>query len=156
MIPGSIEHEIVVGAPVEQAWGAVVEPGQISEWFADGVELDARPGGSGRYAFTDKATSHQQVVPLRVEAVEAPHRFVFRWDYPEGAEPDERNSVRVEFALEAEGSGTRLRVTESGFRELDRPEDEKLSYVDDHRKGWEIHLGRLRDHVAAHSGFDAG
>jgi uncharacterized protein YndB with AHSA1/START domain len=38
--------------------------------------------------FTDRATSQQATVRLRVESVEPPRRFAFRWDYPDGAVPD--------------------------------------------------------------------
>lgn len=54
-----------------------------------------------------------------------PHAFSFRWNHPEGTEPRERNSMLVEFTLTEEPGGTRLRVVESGMRELDWPEEER-------------------------------
>ena len=90
-------------------------------------------------------------VRLLVESVEPPHRFSFRWDYPDGAKADEGNSLRVEFTLTAEGPSTRLRVTESGFPALERPEDEKAAYADARTKGWDIHLASLRDYVSGQS-----
>lgn len=151
MIPNSIEREILIDAPVETVWSVVTEPDQIRQWFAEGVALDPRPGSAGTLTFIDQGSGHQHVVRLRVEAVEPPHLIAFRWDHPEGEEPSERNSLRVEFALAAEGDGTRLRVTESGFRELDRSEEDKASYVDDHRKGWDFYVPRLSDHASGQS-----
>ena len=34
-----IEREILIEAPVEVVWRAITEPDQISQWFADRVEL---------------------------------------------------------------------------------------------------------------------
>ena len=57
----------------------------------------------------------------RVVAVEPPTRFAYRWapfKDPGGEEPVEGNSTLVEFTLQPEGDGTRLRVVESGFASL--------------------------------------
>lgn len=143
MIPASIEHEILIQAPVETVWSVVTEPDQIRLWFSDTVELDLHPGSPGKLIFGDEANTDHHVARLRVESVERPHRFAFRWEHPEGEEPGEGNSMLVEFALVAEGTATRLRVTESGFREMVWSDDEKMSYIEDHRKGWEHHIGRL-------------
>ena len=43
-----IEREIVLPVPPEEAWEALTEPERLEEWFANEVELDARPGGDRR------------------------------------------------------------------------------------------------------------
>ena len=90
-------------------------------------------------------------VRLRVEAAEPPRRFAFRWDYPAGEQPHDGNSPLVEFTLTAAGTGTRLRVTESGFAALQRPEQDKAAYIDIHDKGWDAHLASLHDYVTRQS-----
>ncbi|HEX6522870.1 MAG TPA: SRPBCC family protein [Streptosporangiaceae bacterium] len=147
MIANAIEREIVIEAPAETVYRVITEPDQISQWFSDAATLDPRPGGEGMLIFEDRATSQRATVRLRVEAAEPPHRFAFRWDYPDGAEPHAGNSLLVEFTLIAEGAGTRLRVTETGFHALERPEQEKAAYYEAHDKGWDVHVGNLRDHV---------
>src|SRR5215469_10836588 len=122
MIPDAIEKEILIAAPVETVYRVITEPAQISQWFSDAAELDPVPGGEGRLTFEDRATSQRMAVRLRVEAADPPHRFAFRWDYPDGAQPHEGNAPLVEFTLTAEDAGTRLRVTESGFAALHKPE----------------------------------
>lgn len=151
MTPNAIERDIFIEAPAETVYRVLTEPDQIAQWFSDTAELDPRPGGDGRLTFEDRATSQRAVVRLRVEAAEPPHRFAFRWDYPEGAQPDEGNAPLVEFILTAEGTGTRLRVTESGFAALQRPAADKAGYLEAHTKGWELHLASLRDYVARQS-----
>jgi uncharacterized protein YndB with AHSA1/START domain len=151
MIPSAIEREILIEAPVEVVWGVVTEPDQISRWFSDAAEIDLRPGGEGTLTFNTKATNEHATVRLLVESVEPPHKFSFRWDYPAGAEPREGNSLHVEFTLIAEDGKTRLRVVESGFLKLERPEEEKAMYAEVHGKGWDAHLVSVRDYVAGQS-----
>jgi uncharacterized protein YndB with AHSA1/START domain len=151
MIPSVIEREILIEAPPEVVWGIVTEPGQVSQWFSDAADIDLRPGGEGTLTFGDRATTERVTVRLLVEAVEPPHRFVFRWDYPPGAQPREGNSLRVEFTLVGEGEKTRLRVAESGFAQLDRPEEERTASAEAHGQGWDAHLASLAGYVAGRS-----
>ena len=151
MIPDAIEKEILIDAPVETVYRVITEPAQISQWFSDAAELDPVPGGEGRLTFEDRATSQRMSVRLRVEAADPPRLFAFRWDYPDGEQPREGNSPLVEFTLTAVGTGTRLRVTESGLVALQKPEQEKAAYIDIHDKGWDAHLASLQDYVTRRS-----
>ena len=65
-----------------------------------------------------------------------------------GVQPHEGNAPLVEFTLAAEGVGTRLRVTESGFTSLDKPEQDRAAYIDTHDKDWDVHMASLRNYVA--------
>lgn len=142
MLPTVIAQEIVIDAPPELVWGVVTEPEQISQWYTDATELDLRPGGAGAFTWKEHGT-----VPLRVETVDKPSRFAFRWCYPEGAEPKTGNSIRVEFTLTAEGESTRLRVVETELAEVDWPEEQKAGYTEDHAAGWKRHFADLGDYV---------
>jgi uncharacterized protein YndB with AHSA1/START domain len=135
-----IEREILIDAPVDVVWRTVTEPDEISQWFADRVELVAEPGARGAMYFGDG----DEGGPLVVEVVEKPSRFSFRWNHPAGEEPTAGNSVLVEFTLVPEGSErTRLRVVESGLDLLPWPDVEKERYAEEHNGGWATFLGRL-------------
>jgi len=149
--PGIIEKEIVINAPVETVYRVITEPAQISQWFSDAADLDPAPGGEGTLTFEDRATSQRMTVRLVVKAAEPPHRFAFRWDHPEDERPHEGNSLLVEFTLTAEGAGTRLRVTESGFAALQRSGQDMTGYYEAHAKGWDAHLASLQGYVAGQS-----
>jgi uncharacterized protein YndB with AHSA1/START domain len=139
-----IEREVVIDAPVDVVWRTVTEPEQIRQWFADRVELDARPGGRGTLVFDNEDGDPVHTAPLVVEAVEAPTRFAFRWNHPAGETPAPGNSVLVEFTFHAESSErTRLRVMESGLDALSWPEADKSKYAEEHNEGWAHFLGRL-------------
>jgi uncharacterized protein YndB with AHSA1/START domain len=143
MVPQRIERDILIDAPVEVVWAVVTEPEHIRGWFSDAVELDLRPGG--------KAVLHWDEygrVAGRVERVEPPHFFSFRWVVHPGADIAEDNATLVEFSLRPEGDATRLTVVESGFRDLAGPEDEKQGHVDSHTRGWKAELGELEEYVA--------
>jgi uncharacterized protein YndB with AHSA1/START domain len=138
-MPGlAIEREILIEAPVEVVWRTITEPDQVSQWFADRVELVIEPGAQGYMGFGDQGG------PVVVEAVEPPARFSFRWNHPRGEEPVPGNSMLVEFTLTPEGDErTRLRVTETGHELRDWPDTEKQRYADEHQGGWGEYLGRL-------------
>jgi uncharacterized protein YndB with AHSA1/START domain len=142
MVPERIEREIVIDAPVEVVWSVVTEPEHISGWFSDSADLDLRPGGRAVLHWNDFGT-----VQGRVERVEPPHFFSFRWAVDPGRDIDEGTSTLVEFSLRAEQDSTRLTVVETGFQGLARPEDEKQRYFDSHRRGWELELGELGKYV---------
>jgi len=144
VVPRAIEKEVVIEAPLEVVWRLVTDPEQIRQWFADEAEVELRVGGNGRLRFKS-GDSYQ----LQVEALEPFRRFAFRWVQPEGSPARADNSMLVEFLLEPEGSGTRLRVVESGFDTIDWSDAEKTKYSEGHSRGWHVILGRLRDYASS-------
>ena len=103
-----IDREVVIEAPVEVVWRTITEPDQLSQWFADRVDLVVEPGARGYMEFGDQGG------PVVVVTVDPPIRLSFRWNFPRGEEPVAGNSMLVEFTLTPEGDErTRLRVTEA-------------------------------------------
>jgi uncharacterized protein YndB with AHSA1/START domain len=133
-----IDREILIEAPVEVVWRTITEPDQVSQWFADRVELVIEPGAQGYMEFGDQGG------PVVVEVVDPPTRFSFRWNYPPGDEPVAGNSMLVEFTLTPEGDKrTHLRVTERGHELRAWPDEEKQRYAGEHQEGWGDFLDRL-------------
>ncbi|MDT5024922.1 MAG: hypothetical protein QOE61_1348 [Micromonosporaceae bacterium] len=143
MVPSVIERDILIEAPVDVVWDVVTQPEQVDRWFSDEAEIDVRPGGEGSLSWQEYGT-----VRLRVEGVDRPHLFSFRWVYPEGEDPREGNSLLVEFTLTAEGQYTRLRVVERGLAELDWSDEQKAAYVQEHNRGWQVHFNDLLAYMA--------
>jgi uncharacterized protein YndB with AHSA1/START domain len=149
-----IEREIRIDAPIDVVWSVVTEPEQITRWFSDSAEFELQPGAEGTLTFRGSRKGSrpddsrpETVVNLRVERAEPPRYFSFRWDYPHGADPDESNAPLVEITLTADGEGTLLELVESGLRRPDRTDAENDRYVADHNRGWDHHLGLLREHA---------
>jgi uncharacterized protein YndB with AHSA1/START domain len=141
-----IEREVLIEAPAEVVWRTVTEPDQMSQWFADRVDLVVEPGEHGYMQFGDQGG------PVVVETVDPPTHFSFRWNHPSEEEPVAGNSMLVEFTLTREADGrTRLRVTESGHELREWPDAETQRYADEHRAGWGEFLDRLATVVVAAS-----
>src|SRR5690606_31681930 len=87
----------------------------VTSWWPDEADYVAEPGGAGEIVFHHQG---QRIVET-IEVVEAePYRlFSFRWTQPPGERAEPGNSYLVRFELEPAGRGTRLRMTETGFRE---------------------------------------
>ena len=149
MAPDRVEREILIDAPLEVVWAVITEPDHVSGWFSEAAEIDLRPGGE----MTLDWEGHR--VSGRVEQLDPPHRFSFRWIRGSGQEAREDNSTLVEFSLSADGEGTRLRVVETGFASLDWPEEDRARDAEEHRAGWELELDELREYLRRHEGTSA-
>ena len=143
VVPDRISREVVIDAPPDVVWAIVTEPRHVARWFSDEAEIELRPGGAMLLTWHGHGAYR-----AHVEAVEPPRRFAFRWLLREGFEPGEGTSTLVEFTLEPEGEGTRLRVVESGFERLAWAEDDKTRYADENARGWIRELDELRDYAA--------
>jgi uncharacterized protein YndB with AHSA1/START domain len=144
LMPGlMIDRDILIEAPAEVVWRTITEPAQMSQWFADQVDLVIEPGARGYLKFGDQGG------PVVVETVDPPARFSFRWNHPHGEEPVAGNSMLVEFTLTPEDAErTRLRVIETGHELRSWPDAEKQRYADEHLQGWGEFLDRLDTLVA--------
>jgi uncharacterized protein YndB with AHSA1/START domain len=148
MVTDQIEREVLIEAPVERVWELLTEAEYLGAWFGDaGAEIDLRPGGAMQLRWVKYGTTNG-----RVEVVERPHRFAYRWFSPDdlaasstaaGDGPLPGNSTLVEFTLAEEGGATRLRVVESGFAALGGTEARRTEQVDDHTSGWARELDEL-------------
>ncbi len=155
MAADSIEREILIGAPAEIVWRVITEPEQISRWFSDEAEVQARAGADGaliwRPGGRGGSPESEMTAPIRVVDAEPFRRFSFRWGHPQDAAPEEGNSALVEFSLTEEAGGTRLRVIESGINAVADDDEGRARYRESHEGGWERHLGELLDYVASNA-----
>ena len=144
MVPDRIEREITIDAPVDRVWEVITQAEHIGRWFGDaGAAIDLRPGGR----FTCSWSEHGTVNAI-VDRVDRPRVFSYRWARPVGAEVKPDNSTLVEFTLVSDGTGTRLRVVESGFRDLDLSDEERAKYAAGNMEGWKQELDELIGYVA--------
>jgi len=143
MVADRIEQEILIDAPPEVVWELVTDPEHVGAWFGDAAEIDLRPGGDAAFTWEEGGTFLG-----RVERIEPPRFFSYRWARPRDTPPAEGNSTLVEFTLTPDGDGTRLTVVESGFAALARSEDEKAQHLAENTRGWTVELDHLRDYAA--------
>ena len=68
-------REIELDAPREEVWAALTEAERLEEWFANDVELDARPGGDAVFRW-ENGEERRGVV----EELEEERRLALRWE----------------------------------------------------------------------------
>jgi uncharacterized protein YndB with AHSA1/START domain len=135
-IMDTITREITVNAARTRVWEVVTGAEHLGRWFGDaGAEVDLRPGGRLTLSWQEHGT-----VLGRVERVEAPEVFSFRWARGMHIEPAPGEETLVEFTLTEAADGTLLRVVESGFEGLTGDgEAHRTGNVE----GWKAELGEL-------------
>ena len=141
----SIVREIVVAAPVQRVWEVLTRPEFLPRWFtAETAEIDLRPGGSLVLRWAEHGTGL-----ARVERVDEPTLFSFRWALEPGVEPTPGEETLVEFTLAEKGDGTLLRVVESGFSALHRPAEKQEWHRERNVDGWRQVLEAIEKHFSA-------
>ncbi|WP_184788383.1 SRPBCC domain-containing protein [Phytomonospora endophytica] len=137
---GTIEREIHVDASPEVVFDVVSRPEHISEWWSDEATLD---DGIGELVWGERVDVQQ----FSVVTAEPPRLFAFRWAYPDGKFDAEAAALLVTFELTPSGTGTKLRMTESGFREMGWEAAKLEEMYNDHVTGWDHFVPRLGEYA---------
>lgn len=145
---GTIEREIYVDAPPETVFHVVSSPERIRDWWSAETDVEPVPGGAGTLTWRDESSGRVDVAPMTVVEVAPPIRFSFRWTHESGEVPGAANSTLVTFQLTPSGTGTLLRLTETGFRERGWEAAVLEQTYQQHESGWDFYLPRIAD-VAA-------
>jgi uncharacterized protein YndB with AHSA1/START domain len=105
----AIDRELETTASPDTVWKAVTDPERLGDWLEADVELDLRPGGSGRFAFADG-----EVRRAMVETVRNPSELTFSWWRSDRTGiADDPGTSTVTIALEpTAGGGTLVRFRE--------------------------------------------
>ena len=145
---GTIVREIQVAADPDLVFEVVSSPRHLERWWPDEAEIDPIPGAVGHFTFGEPGSPDAQVPAVEVVRVDPPSTFSFRWTHPVGEPATEHNSLLVTFELFPVDGGTRLRMTETGFR-LQGWEVAALEEAyRDHCDGWAHFVPRLESYVS--------
>jgi uncharacterized protein YndB with AHSA1/START domain len=134
-----IEQEISISASLERVWDLVTEPGW---WVPTETQapVDRAPGSTTVRASEKYGRFPVQVVEMRPRTYAA-----FRWasQFP-NTELAPGRSTLIEFFVSAEADGVLVKVRESGFAQLDAPEETRQAGVRDNTEGWRLELRELK------------
>jgi len=138
---GSIEREIHVDASPEIVFEVITSPEHIREWW-NGAETDvsATPGDEAEIAWA-RGTADEHVQRLTVVRADPPNVFSFRWV------ADESGALLVTFELTPSGTGTLLRMTETGFREKGWEAAVLEAAYADHVRGWDVFVPNIAEYT---------
>lgn len=139
----AITKEFTIAAPINTVWEVVTKPEHMAKWFFGAkAQLDLRPGGRGSLTWDGLGTA-----PLEIVTVDKPRRFSFLWVAPDEETASTHQQTLVEFTLQEDGSKTQLRLTESGFAQLQISDSDKNSLIDKHTDGWSNFGAALQQHA---------
>jgi uncharacterized protein YndB with AHSA1/START domain len=144
---GTIEREIYVEASPDIVFDVISSPDHLKNWWPDEAHYEPTPGSTGRIVFGDPDSGGGEAGFTVVDA-RPPRMFSFRWTHPVGEVAAQGNSLLVTFDLSPSGSGTLLRMTETGFREMGWEAAVLEAQYLDHSTGWDFFLPRLAPYVA--------
>lgn len=143
---GNIEREIEVDASPEVVFEMISRPEHIREWWPDDARYEPVPGATGELVWRDTETREAMVLALTVVEVDPPRRFAFRWCYAD--EDRSAPSLLVTFDLTPTDAGTtRVRMVETGFREMGWEVAVLEEQYRDHATSWDFYLPRLVAHA---------
>ena len=144
---GSLEREIEIDAPPEVVFTVVSSPEHLKQWWPDDCDLDPTPGAEGHLVFGDPGSPGAHLPQVTVVDAVPGRLFSFRWVYPEDEAAGPGNSLLVTFEIEPTAAGSRLRLTETGWRERGWEAAVLEREYHDHETGWDFYLPRLRGYA---------
>ncbi len=131
-----LEKTIFINSTLENVWLYLTDKDKLGEWFHEG-EANLKLGGNYQLLKDDGK-------PLcwgKITEFNPPNRLVYTFthDLLKGVE------TTVIWELSSVHRGTMLKLTHYGFENADV---DTLGMLINHDKGWDGHLGRLRDKAA--------
>ena len=144
---GTIERELYIDAKPEIVFEVVSSPDHVKQWWPDDAHYEPVAGSTGTIRFGDPDAGGV-IETFTVVDARPPRTFSFRWTHPADEVAAPGNSLLVTFELSPSGSGTMLRMTETGFREMGWEAAVLEHQYQDHVSGWDYFLPRLAPYVA--------
>jgi uncharacterized protein YndB with AHSA1/START domain len=142
----AVERGVWIAAPLERAWRAVTEPEQLDRWYATSYRWDIPALQTGE---TVKFYNKENAADLQIatiEVVDPPREFTLRW------RPDREHpavTLVTTFRLAAEGGGTRVTISESGYEAL--PDEVRQQWLDATGGGYSMSMENLKAHLEGRS-----
>ncbi len=136
------EHVIEIDAPREAVWRAITEAEEVTRWYVESAEIDARLGGTYRVSWGEGMDGESQIV-----AFEPERRFKLEHRPMPGSSPLP-SPITEEYTIETDGGRTVLRLVTSGI-----PDTEEWDwFYEGTKRGWTIFFLGLRHYLERHAG----
>jgi uncharacterized protein YndB with AHSA1/START domain len=133
-LPHRLDRDVLIHADRETVFRFFTDPQRWAAWWGAGSTIDARPGGRVLIRYPNTLEAEGEVLYVR-----PPDEIAFTYGYASGS-PLPPGGSHVTIRLEAEGSGTRLRL---------RHQFHDAPVRDEHIQGWRYQLSLFANLVAA-------
>jgi uncharacterized protein YndB with AHSA1/START domain len=157
-----IEKQILLRAPRERVWRAIVDSQHFGRWFGisfDGPFVEGRSiGGQIMPTIVDAEVARMQKpfegfrVEFAIDKIEPMRRFSFRW-HPYAIDPkvdySKEPMTLIVFELEEASGGTLLKISESGFDKI--PLERRAQAFKANEGGWEKQTKLIEKYLATSS-----
>ena len=143
---GTIERDIDVQASPEVVFEVISQPEHMREWWPDDARFESVAGAPGELTWRNADTGETTTVEMAVVETDPPKRFSFRWCFADADRGGD--SLLVTFDLHPIETGTRIRLTETGFREMGWEIAVLEAQYAEHVTGWDHYLPLLGSYVA--------
>lgn len=142
-----IEKSVELKAPVGKVWKALTDYRAFGDWFRVKLEGPFKPGEISRGRITYPGYEHVTWEAV-VQKMEPERLFSFTW-HPYGVDKTKDYSAEtptlVEFTLEPTGTGTLLRLVESGFEKV--PAERRAEAFRMNEGGWTEQMKNIAEYV---------
>ena len=143
-----VEKTIELKAPVSRVWRALTDYKEFGDWFRCKLESPFQAGQATSGRITYPGYEHLKM-ELVVQRMEPERLFSFTW-HPHAVDPAKDYSSEtptlVEFTLAKAGSGTLLKVVESGFDKVPASRRSEALRMND--SGWAEQLKNISEYLA--------
>ena len=144
-----IEKVVDLAAPVSRVWRALTDHEEFGQWFRVRLNGPFEVGKTTTGNVTYPGHEHMRWESV-TEQMEPERLFAFSWP-PSAIDPDtsydDDAKVVVEFRLQPSENGTRLTITETGFRQF--PESKRLEVLRSNQQGWDLQAENVAAYVAS-------
>lgn len=135
-----LAREVRVAAPPERVFAAWTTEEGTRTFFAPAARIEPRVGGPYEIYFAPEAPEGSRGCDTcRVLELDPPRRLAFSWIFPPSLPSIRSEETRVEVTLTPERDGTRVLLTQTGWRSGE-DWDEGYAYFD---RAWALVLSRL-------------
>ena len=142
-----IERHVDLKAAPARVWKALTDHKEFGEWFGVKLESPFAVGKTVPGKLQYPGFEHLKWA-VDVKKMDAERLFSFTWHpYPVDStiDYDKETPTLVEFTLQAQGTGTHLVVTESGFEKI--PANRRLEAFRMDQEGWIEQMENIAKYV---------
>ncbi|HET6960368.1 MAG TPA: SRPBCC domain-containing protein [Vicinamibacterales bacterium] len=137
------EHEIIIDAPLEAVWKAIVDGEELTRWFVDEASVTPGVGGTVEISWDGGEKGRNQI-----DVWEPNQKLRLSKPGPAAAQGGESAPMVLEYTIERRDGKTVLRLVHSGIPS--GPEWD--SFYDGTNSGWPSFLRTLRHYLERHPG----